>query len=376
MADEREFSTLAKGLALFSRRFLHIANTDQNQNYVSSPLSLYMALCMVRFGAVLDTAVQMSQVLGLNDSMHNIKNGLSFLCNLLKNTPGVSCANKIYICCNTNIDGKYIENIIQTFGTEIEKINFTHSDSYSNINCWVENKTHQKIKSIIAPSDINENTRVLIINTLYFKGSWQSPFNPKKTKLGPFYCPHGATVDAQFMNKAARFLHYYSIELDADIIQIPYANNKLSLIIILPKSRTGLFALENSLINHDLSTLLKQSRQRYTRLQLPKFTCELKADLSNSLKKLGMNLPFDSRANFANISKESDLKISKIVQKTFIEVNESGTIAAAATCCLMTDGPAPPPLDIICDHGFVFRLVYIPNPSDVVVLFGGSLRQP
>ncbi len=264
----------------------------------------------------------------------------------------------------TNYDGKLIELDFVT-ATETAR---------NTINTWVEEKTKEKIKNLIAQGVLNSMTRLVLTNAIYFKGNWASQFEKQRTNDAPFTLAGGEKVDVAMMNQTEEF-GYMETE-DFQVLELPYVNNELSMIIFLPKQTDGLAEFEKTLTAENLSQWLGGLRNRKVIVSIPKFKMTSQFSLASVLKSLGMTDAFvPNVADFSGINGKRDLFISAVIHKAYVDVNEEGTEAAAATGVVMgatSIGPRQTPV-FRADHPFLFL---IRDNLSGSILFIGRMTNP
>ncbi|XP_059225535.1 antichymotrypsin-2 isoform X5 [Stomoxys calcitrans] len=318
------------GVKLFSE----LAKTNPQKNIVFSPFSIQTCVAMARMGAAGDTAAEMDKSVGftaaneeaLADNYHSILAAYQDS-NILK------IANKIYIMKNYETKYKFNELLTKKFFSGAENIDFGESQKAANtINGWVESKTNNLIKDLVSSDSLNSDTRLVLLNAIHFKGEWVHPFPEHGTREKDFYLDETNTVKVQMMHISENFRYGEFPELDATALEMPYKNSDLSMLVILPNSRTGLAALEEKLKTTSLHDLTSKMYSTKVIVDMPKFKAEFSAELKDVLTNLGMGHMFSSNADFSKMLKSPEpLQVSKVIHKAFIEVNEKGTEAAAAT---------------------------------------------
>lgn len=375
MAD-KALAHVCSGNSTFSNKLYEILSKKEG-NVFYSPLSAHAILSLVYQGADGATADSMAKSLHLSDTKL-AATGYQSLMETLNTVDNVTLhiANKVFVHHQRILKGEFDAIAKKHYLAETENVAF-HPDNVAaanKINGWVEDKTNNKIKDLIQPDDLNENTRLVLVNAIYFKGNWLEQFKPELTKKEKFYLNDTDTVECDMMHMNKKFLYGEDDDLDAQIVSLPYKNQDLSLMIILPRSKTGIEALEKKLVTKDLSALSRNLRSVEVILSLPKFKIETTMDLNDPLKELGMGIIFSDGAQFPNMLEGGEpLQVSKVIQKAFIEVNEEGAEAAAATgimmdaCCLEED------YLFQADHPFAFYLYY-QYGKNILPLFSGALN--
>ncbi|XP_046606724.1 serpin B6-like [Neodiprion virginianus] len=363
----------------FSKNFLTTVAGDTSSNLVVSPLSAQVALAMAAYGAGGKTATQMRKSLLLPEDNQLGQSGYKSLIERLNGVKEVELriANKIYPAKQFVIKSAYKELTARKFLSRCEELDFHNSEAAARtINSWCEQQTNNRIKDVIARGSLHPNTALVLVNAAYFKGSWAKRFDPSLTADRPFHLNDKTSkiVPTMFLKHTFRFGHLP--EVNARFIELPYRGNELSMVIILPKEVNGLKAVRDNLHKVNLAARLKRTGPSHVELSLPKFKIETTLNLEQSLKILGMTDMFQDGADFSGIA-DSGLKISKVVQKTFIEVNEEGSEAAAATVIvampISLDAQPPPPERFIVDRP-VYYAIY--HRDLEVTLFNGFLHQP
>jgi serpin B len=316
-----------------------------------------------------------SQIFELNRSL------LSAVNNSLGNEVKISTANKLFPNKGFELKKEYNQLIEKYFHSEIKQLNFAQSnESAQAINSWVASKTNNLIKDLINPSMLNDLTRLVLVNAIYFKGLWVEKFRADQTSPQPFFLSNGDQHKVNMMKlygKKFRFL-YRPSGLNVNALELPYQGNKISMTIILPHDGHKLEAFEKQLSDQVLHEILTaDAPSEKIRLELPRFKLEYKKELNDNLKALGATLPFDeNQADFSGIADEPNgLYISKVVHQAVVEVNEEGTEAAAATGVVMMTNCAmvDEPIDFICNKPFLFVIHEKVNNN---VLFYGKYSKP
>ncbi len=242
------------------------------------------------------------------------------------------------------------------------------------INTWVEKKTRNKIKNLIPKGVLNRLTRLVLTNAIYFKGNWASQFKKDRTKNAPFTLAGGEKVDVPMMNQTADF-NYMETE-DFQGLELPYVDNELSMIILLPKQVDGLAEFEKTLTLKNLSQWLAKLRKRKVIVSIPKFKMTSQFRLAEVLKSMGMTNAFvPDVADFSGMNSKRDLFIWAVIHKAYVDVNEEGTEAAAATAVVVgITSVMPGKIPVFrADHPFLFL---IRDNDSGSILFIGRVMNP
>ncbi|XP_046989138.1 serpin B6-like [Schistocerca americana] len=371
--------TISQANSLFTfDLYKDLANGTDNVFF--SPISIQVILALVFLGARGDTAKQIARGLRLPEDRNVTEDGSSAIMTRLQENNDVllSIANRIFIKNGFDVKEEFNNSAVKLkAGAEV--VDFSQEEQARKIiNDWVESKTNQKIKNLIPPGVLSQLTQMVLVNAIYFKGDWLKTFNKELTITTPFHVAQGSTKDVDMMNIKEPFKYSDVPQLESQVLLLPYKGERVSMMIILPRQQNGLPNLEKKLVNINLQEILSGMSKREVVVFLPKFRLEYEKELSATLQALGVTDMFDaSRANLTGISDEP-LVVSKVLHKAFIEVNEEGTEAAAATAVVMVgyslSVPAPdPPIIFKADHPFVFLIL---DQQTHTVLFAGRYSTP
>ncbi|XP_070850560.1 serine protease inhibitor 42Dd-like [Drosophila suzukii] len=334
-----------------------LAKDNANKNLISSPLSVDIALSMVYMAAGGKTAQEMRSVLKHpTDKKEVARKYKDFLTNLegREKVAILDLANRIYVNGRYTIVPEFNQVVKDSFKAEAEAISISDaSKAASIVNKWVNDQTRSRIKTIVSEEDITSDLVMILLNAIYFKGQWQYEFDPKKTKQADFRTIDKKTVTVQMMSLSGAFKAGYNHDLDAKVIELPYRNSSLSMVIFLPEKDDGLPELEKKIIGFS-----QRLRKVNVNLKLPKFKIELTSELGNILQTMGIRDAFSQSADFKGLVGKNGVKISKVRHKASIEVNEEGAEAAAVTAVMMVSRCAscrrPGPLEFNADHPFAY----------------------
>jgi serine protease inhibitor len=276
---------------------------------------------------------------------------------------------------------QFIETLRDAYGTAAFPVDFIHDfeAARDRINRWVEQQTHDRIKSPLAPGTLSSDTRLVLANAIYFKGNWAEQFDKANSYEGNFTLLGGSNAKATFM--AAREVRFRYAELLAEgfqLLELPYRGRTLSMIVLLPKNPEGLTALEQKLTADNLNRWVEAMQNQKVHVFLPKFTLETLYDLPSTLSSMGMPAAF-APGGFTGMSdapEASLLALSQVIHKAFVDVNEEGTEAAAATVAVANLVAAviePPIPEFRADHPFLFLIRDVQSGA---VLFLGRVMNP
>jgi len=353
---------------------------SEKGNHFLSPLSLSIALSMALEGAKGKTAEVMIRVLNLPEDASLRRSGFMEMQKLI-NQPGrkseLRLANAIWIQKNFEILKSYVDVISTIYGGQATNVDFLNQREQARkmINDWTEEKTAGKIKDLIPPGIIDDQTRVILTNAIYFRGLWLLPFNPEFTRPEKFYLPDGQEIEVPMMRllgDRARF--FYMENEEVQMLEMLYEGRDLSMLILLPRHKT-LTALEDKLSAEIIKEWEKNLKEERVDVYLPRFKMETKYFLKEKLKAMGMGLAFSSKADFSGINGQRDLYIQQVIHQAFVEVNEEGTEAAAATGVLIGRTAYIPEKRYVfrADHPFIFM---IKEKTSGSILFLGRLYDP
>ncbi|XP_051721333.1 leukocyte elastase inhibitor-like isoform X1 [Ctenopharyngodon idella] len=302
------------------------------------------------------------------------------------NKPGVpyvlSVANRLYGEQSYQFVEKFLSDTKRYYEAGLEKVDFkTKSEAARvNINKWVEKKTQEKIKDLLPEEAVDAMTRLVLVNAIYFKGNWEKKFPKEATRDGQFKLNKNQTKPVKMMQQKSKFPLAFIPEINSQVLELPYVGKNLSMLIILPNEMeddtTGLQKLEKALTYEKLMEWTKPEvmRQQEVQVSLPRFKMEEKYDMKSLLISMGMEDVFDTqKVNLSGMSSNNDLVLSKVIHKAFVEVNEEGTEAAAATGAVMMTQCLIIPKFFNADHPFLFFIRHNPTKS---ILFYGRFCSP
>lgn len=357
--------------------FNEIRKTEQDQNIFISPFSVSVALAMTLNGAADETEQAMIGTLQLQSiTADSINSSYAQLQQALQTSdPKVTLtiANSLWGNEGISFNPNFLQRNTQFFNAEISILDFLAPSTLITINQWVNDKTNSKIPKIL--DEINANAVLFLINAIYFKGSWQTEFDPANTRDGTFHLANGSTKQVPMMFRSGRYSHYYGDDFQA--VNLPYGDGRMSMYIFLPARDSNLNTFLGTLNPENWENWISQFREQEISLRVPKFKLEYGTkELNDALITLGMGVAFDAnRANFSRMASLEDLGqnlyIDKVSHKTFIEVNEEGTEAAAVTVVGIVKTSLPP--EFTADRPFFFA---IRDNETGTVLFMGTVVDP
>ncbi|KAF0921997.1 hypothetical protein E2562_020678 [Oryza meyeriana var. granulata] len=354
------------------------------RNIAFSPLSLHVALSLVAAGAGGATRNQLASALGVPgpgeaEGLHAFAEQLVQL--VLADGSGaggprVAFADGVFVDASLSLKKTFKDVAVGKYKAE------THSaaEVAGQVNSWVEKLTSGLIKEILPPGSVDHTTRLVLGNALYFKGAWAEKFDASKTKDGEFHLLDGKSVQAPFMSTTKK--QYLSSYDSLKVLKLPYQQGgdkrQFSMYILLPEAQDGLWSLAEELNSEPefLEKHIPMQQVTVGQFKLSKFKISFGFEASDLLKGLGPHLPFSSEADLTEMvdsPEGQNLFVSSIFHKSFVEVNEEGTEAAAASAAVITLRSAPMPVDFVADHPFLF---VIREDMTGVVLFVGHVVNP
>jgi serine protease inhibitor len=378
-AQDREFSPVEKTLVQSSnafgfRLFQEVNREEGGKNIFLSPLSVSMALGMTLNGAAGVTETDMRRTLGFGDLPQNDVNAsYGNLLNLLPSIDpktAMEIASSIWYRQGYPVLPAFIDVSRVFFSALVRGIDFSSPQAPDTINAWISDKTHGKIDRMI--EEIDPATVMFLINAVYFKGTWTYEFDVKSTRDDFFTQSDGSTVPCKMMRQKTT-LGYFETET-FQAVDIPYGNGRYSMSVFLPKAGRSMDAFIASLTAGNWPSLKNGFSEREITLHFPKFKLEYEIKLNDVLSSMGMAVAFQAgAADFSRIAGGRDLYIDQVKHKAFVEVDEKGTEAAAATVVEIRETSAGPGNDILMrvDRPFVF--VIRENSSDAFLFMGRVL---
>ncbi|XP_020761262.2 serpin B3-like [Odocoileus virginianus] len=388
-------SSLGEAIIHLAIDLFHQIRKSEKENIFLSPFSISSALAMTYLGARENTASEMQKVLHFSKITENTRGATNdrvekpgkahhhfqkLLTELKKSTDAyeLSVANRLYGEKEFPFLQEYMDNVKKFYLASVVSADFKNAaeESRKLINSWVESQTNEKIKDLFPKDSLNSSTVLVLVNAVYFKGQWNQKFNKESTVEEKFWLNKDTSKSVQMMKQTNHF-NFVSLEdVQAKILEIPYKGEELSMMVLLPNEVDGLQKVEDQLTAENLIewTSPQNMGKRQVDLYLPRFKVEERYDLVPTLKALGMVDAFNGRvADFSGMTGRRDLVVSTVVHKSFVEVTEEGTEAAAATGVSVGVTSAPFHESFRCNHPFLFLIKHIKTNS---ILFCGRVSSP
>jgi serine protease inhibitor len=351
-----------------------LGSAGENENVMISPLSISYALSMTlngADGATRDSMLKALRMSGItpdeiNDSYKNLTGALLSVDKRVL----ISIANSVWVEKNFTVKKSFTDILTNYYDAESRSFDINDASAPDKINIWIEDKTNGLIKEMI--DKLEDNTVMLLINAIYFKGKWKSQFDKSKTAEMPFYKNGGSNVDVPMMKQKN---DYRVHEGDGFVVaEFPYGQGNFVMDIIIPNDQ-GSFSNTLAMVNDEnYTSWINQMRSRETDLSFPRFKYGFKKKLKDILTDMGMGIAFSDDADFSNITDLYDLLINDVAHQSFIETNEEGTEAAAATVVeIGTTSALPTPLVLKLDHPFIYIIREVTTNT---IIFMGKVADP
>lgn len=348
-------------------------NTEASKNIIVSPLSISCALSMTLNGAAGATRTAILEALRVNGITPEVINSsyksLSEALLSVDKRVNISIANSVWTENNFVVKKPFTDILTKYYSAEARSFDINDPLVPKQINTWIEGKTNGLIKDMV--DKLNDNTVMLLINAIYFKGIWNSKFDKTNTVNRSFYKPDGTTIEVPMMKQKADFKVYTGENFV--LAEFPYGQGNFVMDVIVPNENNGLNSVAASLNDDNFRKWIEGLNKRETDLSFPRFKNSYKIKLKDILSDMGMAIAFYDGADFSNIS-DRDLLINDVTHQAFIETNEEGTEAAAATIVDigMTSAPLTPFI-LNIDHPFIYIIREVTTNS---ILFMGKVADP
>ena len=356
-------------------------------NAIVSPVSVWEALAMTHAGARGETAAEMAGVLGMPDDRSAIAAASQALRTLLAEAKGetivLDVANRIWVQKDKRLEAAFTALLAESYGAAAGAVDFAGAPepARGEINAWVGDHTAGKITELLTADAITPLTRLVLTNAVFMKAPWATIFEKEATRPEPFHVTADTRADVPFMHRSARLVagKVGSGPEAATVCEIPYAGERLAMLVVVPDAVDGLAALLAGLDGASVAGWRSEAlRPRPVTLALPRWTARKPLGLNEALAALGMKRAFEAeQADFSGMDGSRDLSISAVVHEGFVEVTEEGTEAAAATGVVMTLRSAPTepeePLDVRADRPFAWAVI---ERGSGAIVFAGVVTDP
>ena len=374
-----EVKAVSKAEEEFSKSLYEvIKKSAKKDNILLSPYSVMVVLAMLSEGARGETLTMMKKKMHLPEA-ETLRVGYRDIIPLLRTNERftLDTVNIAFVMKELQVLEEFQTCLQENYHAHMSSLDFTENEKAARtINDWVKTQTQDKITDLIPADSLNALTRLVLVNAVYFKADWATQFEKDRTVPGRFWVTETESKEVEMMSMKGHEMDFTRLDqLDSSMVELPYKGNRIVMQLILPGKRTGVYDLENKLTEVDLPSLFSQNKKDIkVDLRLPRFKLSHSLSLSDSLKQMGMEDMFKKdKADLSGITGENDdLYVSSVLQKVFVEVNEEGSEATAATAevarCL-------PPLNqkFNVDHPFLF---IIRDKLTGMILFQGRVVDP
>ncbi|CAG9855305.1 unnamed protein product [Phyllotreta striolata] len=352
--------------------------SDSKTNVLISPASIKTTLAMILEGAGGKCALEIQEALRIQSL--NQRGVRDIVLNLLSNlnekattNTYLESRNGIFASNRHKLVDAYRETVIRYYNANVRSLDFSNPEAAANeINQWASDATHGVIKEVVSSQTINPETYVIISNALYFKGKWKSRFDQRMTNPNKCFRTANGCVPVSMMHISDNFYNNYISRISSYVVDIPY-QDKFSMLLILPSIESSVRAVLRDFATHRLNDILAMLNNSEIVLEIPKFSFEYTVDLAMRLKQEPLNVRevFGANANLSGIIQNANAMVNSMLHKTKIEVDEQGTVAAAATNAMII--PLMQPLTITADRPFIF-LIYHQDTKNII--FEGIVQNP
>lgn len=380
-ADEQAVRQLVENNTNFALALYKAVAGEQRGNLFLSPYSISSALAMTYAGARGETEKQMAKTLRLSQGQAVVHPAFAEIASKLAaiNAAGnveVTVANALWLQQHFQVLDAYLATIRAQYRGQLFPVNFVEAAEAARqqINAWIEEQTKQKIRELLPAGSVSDATRCVLTNAIYFKGKWANAFDADATTEQPFWVSLEQEISVPMMRLQAP-MKFAQIE-NMQIVELPYAGEEVSLLLAISTAKDGIGFLERHLAWDVFASWRRDIAMQDVELFLPKFSFTSQFGLVNTLEQLGMIDAFSDRADFSGIEESKTLRISDVLHKAFIEVNEEGTEAAGATGVVIgvTSVQEPRPVPVVrLDHPFFFL---IQEKATGSILFMGRVANP
>jgi serpin B len=357
------------------RLMAELAGKTLRDNVFISPFSISVALAMTAAGARGETLAAMQETLGLAglDETEVSRTFAALIADSDRLSPGVqlAIANSLWISLHEELRAAYVEHVRAVFRAEAVKLDFGQPDEAAGIiNAWVAERTADKIKDLLTPGAV-ANAALVLVNAIYFKGTWEAQFDPAMTEDGPFNLLSGDEKTLPMMRRSGKYRYYEDETLQA--IRLPFDGEQTSMIVVLPREDTDFDAFRRKFGVAEFARLPGHLQPGEGQIVLPRFKVSCKATLNQPLTAMGMGIAFGGDADFSGIAKTGQF-ISAVIHQAVMEVNEEGAEAAAATGVVMTRAMLPlTRFEMTVNRPFFCALL---DEDSGAILFMGWIAEP
>jgi serpin B len=358
-----------------------LGRLDGKENVFFSPAGISTALAMTYAGARGETAEQMAKALHLPADAKHLHPAFAALMWELQGSGQprgyrLNIANALWGDRTTQFKADFLQTMQDNYVAGLQQVSFAKpEDSRLQINAWIARQTGNRIKDLLKSGDLTPDARLVLTNALYFKGDWEQEFKAEDTREEAFHAAPKEDVSVPMMHKTAEYRFLTNKEKGFQLLEMPYKDSSLAMVVLLPQKGDGLAALEKTLTADDFRMTAGPRRNKVIET-MPKFQMTRRLDLGGQLRSMGMKAAFEPGvADFSGASDEKPLFLSKVAHEAWLEVNKKGSEAAAATDVVMAKGEEKPetPAVFRADHPFLFL---IRDTRTDMILFLGRMNNP
>ena len=360
----------------FAFDFFKQISMSEKGNIFFSPISLSTAMGMTYAGTAGETQKQIAKVFHFpanSKKFHSQQGSTIKWLGSKADSIELSIVNMLWAEKTYPFKNSYSKLIKKTYSAAVEPVDFInkYEESRTLINDNILKATNDKIKNLLPAGSVNNLTRLVLTNAVYFKANWQTKFEKDKTIDAKFYVTPQDPLKCRMMGAKSNFNYFEDAKIQA--LDLSYSGNNYSMLIILPRNNESVEELVKGMTQESLSTITKGLTLEKINISIPRFQFSTGYQLKQVLSEMGMPQPFSDDANFSNMTSRNDLKISDVFHKAFIEVNEQGTEAAAATAVVVRMKSIGNEKFFTANHPFVFL---IREKSTGTILFMGRMVDP
>jgi serpin B len=350
------------------RLYKQLNQADGQGNIFFSPASISLALAMTYNGAAGETQRAMADTMGIHALELNALNGANAaLLSILRNPDPkviIGMANSLWAANHASLKDDFVQRNNEFYDADVTRLDFSKPEATETINAWVAEKTNDRIQKLLKP--LPASTPLVLVNALYFNGSWTTSFDKEKTRDANFQLEDGSTKTVPMMYLSKKLASYAGDDFTA--VRLPYGEDRLSMYVFVPEMGMEAFSAKLTPDNWDL--WLNSFSEQEVDVYLPKFKAEFKLDLKETLTDMGMGVAFTADADFSGMTPGGGWWISQVVHQANIEVHEEGTEAAAATAVVMNESM---PFTLRADRPF---FIAIRDDLTGSILFMGAINDP
>lgn len=372
--DKKASELISADNAFAADLFREVWSSEEEDNFMISPVSVAIALGMTYNGSDGETKSAFEETLRLNGFTRNEINRIhgELIKLLMKIDPKVTLeiANSIWVNQDYTLVQEFADTNRYYYDAEINSLNFTEPASVDIINGWVSDKTHEKIQEVL--DVIPPDAVMYLINALYYYGNWKYQFDKDDNRPIIFRLEDGTRKEISGMRQEEEFMVSY--QDDFSILELPYGNGNFSMVLMLPHEDQTVGTIMEQFNSENWNLWMGSLQKTELTIHIPKFKFEYKTLLNDALSDMGLGIAFTPAADFSDMVNESNsLCISRVIHKTFVDVNEKGTEAAAVTVVEIIETSAGPGTEFVIDQPFLF---VIREKTSGAIVFMGKVGNP